>query len=437
MTTQDQYARYILPVVAQGVEPVVVASAKGRTLTDIDGKTYLDCFSGISVVNAGHGHPRILAAAREQMEKLVHCCSYVYQVPVVGQLAEKLAQIVPLAAKPRDGGPWASEATSFFSCSGAEANEGAMRLAKQHTGRREIVALAYGFHGRTIGTLSITGNMARKKNNGPYVSGVAFGPAPYCYRCPLNLEYPSCELACAHALRDVVRQQTSGDVAAFVVEPVLGEGGIVTPPAEYLGIAASIFHEQGALLVVDEVQTGFGRTGKMFGVEHMPDVAADIVTMAKGIASGFPLGAFTARVPISEAMKPGDHLSTFGGNPIACAAALANIAVIEEERLVENAATRGAELMARCRALQEKHRVIGDVRGRGLMIGLELVRDRKTKEPAPDEAKALRAKLRERGVLVGIGGVFGNVLRLQPPLSITADECDRAAAALEEVFAVR
>jgi 4-aminobutyrate aminotransferase len=420
MTPQSQYARYILPVVTQGLEPIVVASAKGRTVTDVDGKTYLDCFSGISVVNAGHNHPRILAAAHEQMDKLVHCASCVYHVPVVGQLAEKLAEITPGDLE-----------QTFFTNSGAEAIEGAMRLAKQHTGKREIVALAYGFHGRTIGTLSITGNMARKKNNGPYLSGVAFGPTPYCYRCPLNLRYPSCELACAHALGDTVRQQTSGDVAAFVVEPVLGEGGIITPPAEYLTIAARIMHEQGALLIVDEVQTGFGRTGTMFGVEHSPDVSVDIMALAKGIAAGFPLGSFTASPKIAAAMKPGDHLSTFGGNPIACAAALANIAVLQEERLIENAAARGAELLARCQAMQEKCKLIGDVRGRGLMIGLELVRDLKTKEPAPAEAKAVRAKMRERDILVGVGGIFGNVVRLQPPLSITADECDRAAIALD------
>jgi 4-aminobutyrate aminotransferase len=423
-------SRYLLPVVTQGLEPVVVASASGRTVTDIDGKAYLDCFSGISVVNAGHNHPRILAAAREQMDKLVHCASCVYHVPVVGQLAEKLAQITQ-ASLPRKGG---EDVKTFFSNSGAEANEGAMRLAKQHTGRREIVALAYGFHGRTIGTLSITGNMARKKNNGPYLPGVAFGPAPYCYRCPLNLTYPSCDLACAHALQDTVRQQTSGDVAAFVVEPVLGEGGIITPPAEYLTVAARIMHEHGALLIVDEVQTGFGRTGKMFGVEHSADVTTDIMTMAKGIAAGFPLGAFTARDEIAGALKPGDHLSTFGGNPIACAAALANIAVIEEEGLIENARVRGEELMARCRAMQDKCRLIGDVRGRGLMIGLELVRDLKTKEPAVAEAKAVRAKMRERGILVGVGGIFGNVVRLQPPLSITHEECDRAASELAAVL---
>ena len=423
MDTKQQYDRYVLPVVAQGVEPIVVVRASGRTVTDQDGKTYLDCFSGISVVNAGHNHPRVLAAAREQMEQLVHCCSYVYHVPVVGQLAQKLAALLPGDLE-----------KSFFANSGAEAIEGAMRLAKQATGRRELVALACGFHGRTIGALSITGNSARKRNNGPYLSGVAFGPAPYCYRCPLGLEYPSCDVACAHALRDVVKHQTSNDVAAFIVEPLLGEGGIVTPPAEYLTVAASIFHENGSLLIVDEVQTGFGRTGKLFGVEHSPEVRPDVVTMAKGIASGFPLGAFTAREPICDAMKPGDHLSTFGGNPISCAAALANLAVIEEENLVENAARRGEELLARFRKLQEKHRLIGDVRGRGLMIGLELVRDRKTKEPAAQQAKALRADLRERGLLVGVGGLLGNVLRIQPPLSIMAQECDRACELLDQAF---
>jgi 4-aminobutyrate aminotransferase len=423
MNTRDRYDRFLLPVVAKGVEPLAVASAQGRTIVDEDGKRYLDCFSGISVVNAGHNHPKILGAAREQMEKLVHCGSYVYRVPVVGRLAERLAEIAP-------GGL----AKSFFSNSGAEAVEGAMRLAKQHTGRREIVALGFGFHGRTIGTLSVTGNQARKRGNGPYLSGVAFGPAPYCYRCPLGLKYPSCDVACAQALKDVIRQQTAGDVAAFLAEPVLGEGGILPPPPEYFRIAAEIFHENGALFIVDEVQSGFGRTGKMFAIEHTSGAAPDILALAKGIAGGFPLGAFLAREPVSEAMQPGDHLSTFGGNPISCAAALANLEVLEEERLVENAARRGEELLGRLRRSLEAAPRVGDVRGRGLMIGVELVKDRASKEPAPDEAKAARARLRERGVLVGAGGAYGNVVRLQPPLSITAEECDRAASALEEVL---
>jgi 4-aminobutyrate aminotransferase len=423
MDTREQYTRFLLPVVAQGVEPLVIVSARGRTLTADDGRTYLDGFSGISVVNAGHNHPRILAAAREQMEQLVHCCSYVYQVPVVGELAERLAALTP-----------GDLTKSFFSNSGAEANEGALRLAKQFTGRREVVALAYGFHGRTVGTLSVTGNAARKRQGGPYLPGVAFAPAPYCYRCPLGLAYPSCEVACAHALKEVIALHTAGDVAAFLAEPVLGEGGIITPPPEYFEIAARLFHEHGALFIADEVQTGFGRTGKLFALEYSPGARADILTLAKGIASGFPLGAFTAREPVSEAMRPGDHLSTFGGNPISCAAALANIAVIEEEGMVENAARQGEMLLARFRRLQERCPLVGDVRGRGLMIGLELVRDRATKEPAAQEARSVRAALRERGILVGVGGVLGNVVRVQPPLSITAEECDRVAAALEEVL---
>jgi 4-aminobutyrate aminotransferase / (S)-3-amino-2-methylpropionate transaminase / 5-aminovalerate transaminase len=422
MDTQAQYANFILPVVAKGVEPVVIQSALGRTVTGIDGRTYLDCFSGISVVNAGHNHPRILAAAKEQMEKLVHCCSYVYHVPVVGQLSEQLESVTPGALK-----------KSFFCNSGAEANEGAMRLAKQATGRHEFLALGYSFHGRTIGTLSITGNASRKKNNGPYLPGIAFAPTPYCYRCPLKLEYPTCDMACAHAIKDTIQQQTSGDVAAMIVEPILGEGGIVTPGAEYFKIAASILHDAGALLIVDEVQTGFGRTGKMFGIEHY-DVAPDIMTMAKGIASGFPLGAFIAREPVCDAMQPGDHLSTFGGNPISCAAALANLAVIRDEQLIDNSARRGEELSTRLRSMQDKHAMIGDVRGKGLMIGVELVRDRKSKEPADREAKQVRAALREQGVLVGVGGVYGNVVRFQPPLSMTASECEQAATAFESVL---
>jgi 4-aminobutyrate aminotransferase-like enzyme len=241
-------------------------------------------------------------------------------------------------------------------------------------------------------------------------------------------------VACAHALKDVIRLQSSVDVAAFLAEPILGEGGIITPPAEYFTIAARIFHEHGALFVVDEVQTGFGRTGKLFAIEHFAGAAPDIMTMAKGIASGFPLGALIAREPVSEAMQPGDHLSTFGGNPICCAAALANLEVLEEEGLVGNAARRGADLLSRFQDLKERCPLIGDVRGQGLMIGLELVRDRQTKEPAVQEAKAIRAALRERGVLVGVGGIYGNVIRIQPPLSITADECEQAETSVEEVL---
>ncbi|MBE7466475.1 MAG: aspartate aminotransferase family protein [Planctomycetes bacterium] len=423
MNTAQQYSEYLMPVAALSAEPVAIVSGKGRTLKAADGKEYLDCFAGISVVNAGHGHPKIVEAARKQMEELVHCCSYVYQVPAVGRLAEKLAGITPGGLK-----------KSFFGNSGAEAIEGAMRLAKQATGRKELVALGYSFHGRTVGTLSVTGNRGRKQGAGPYLSGVAFAPTPYCYRCPLKLEPGTCDLACAHAMTGVLRQQTGGDVAAFLAEPLLGEGGILVPPDGYFKTAVSILKEDGALFICDEVQTGFGRTGRFFAIEHY-GVEPDILAMAKGIANGFPLGAFIAREPVCDAMKPGDHLSTFGGNPVSCAAAVANIEVLQEEKLVENAAVRGEELMARLRPLAEKSKLVGDVRGKGLMIGLELVKDKKSKEPAAAETKSLRASLREQGILVGSGGPFGNVLRLQPPLSITAAECDRVASALEKTLA--
>jgi 4-aminobutyrate aminotransferase len=418
MNVREQYAKHILPVVAQAMEPVVVASAKGRTVVDEDGKNYLDCFSGISVVNAGHNHPKILAAAREQMEKLVHCCSYVYHVPVVGRLAEKLAAIAP-------GGL----TKSFFANSGAEANEGAIRLAKQATGRREIVALGFGFHGRTIGTLSVTGNQARKKANGPYLPGVAFGPAPYCYRCPLGLTYPECDVACAHALKDVFRQQTSGDVAALIVEPVLGEGGIVTPPPEYFTIAARIFHEEGALFIVDEVQTGFGRTGKMFACEHW-NIAPDILCVAKGIASGLPLGAMVARDEISVWTR-GTHGSTFGGNPVACAAALATIEVIEAG-LVENAAETGAYLREKLANLQKDHPSIGEVRGLGLMIGVDFRTVDGLGSPDPKLRDRVMQSCFERGLLLLNCGE--STLRFCPALIVSRDDVDAAVDVFESAI---
>ena len=422
MRTKELYDEYLITSMVAGFEPVEVASASACTMKAVDGSEYLDCFSGIAVTNAGHGHPKVVAAAQQQMKELVHCCSYVYYSPRAGELAKMLAEITPGRLQ-----------KSFFSCSGAEAIEGAMRLAKQFTKRKEIVALTQSFHGRTVGTLSLTGNRARKKGAGPYLSGVAFAPAPYCYRCPFRLEYPGCGVACAHAMDDVLRYQTSGDVAAFVAEGLMGEGGIIAPPPEYFKIAVDAVRKDGALFIADEVQSGFGRTGKMFAIEHS-GVEPDIMCMAKGIADGFPLSAFIARADIAGAFTPGDHLSTFGGNPVSCAAAIANIGVMRDEKLPQNAAARGEEIQTRLRKFQDKARLVGDVRGKGLMIGVELVKDRKSKAPAADEAKKVRTLCRENGVLVGLGGTFGNVIRVQPPLVMTAAEADRAAVALEKAI---
>ena len=423
MGTKRLYDEYMITSMVMGFEPIDVDHASGCTLVGADGRSYLDCFSGIAVTNAGHGHPKVLAAARAQMEKLVHCGTYVYYNPRAGELAKRLAEVTPGLLR-----------KSFFGSGGAEAIEGALRLAKQFTKRKELVCLTMGFHGRSVGTLSISGNRSRKKGAGPYLPGVAFAPAPYCYRCPFQQKYPGCGLACAEFMDHVLRYQTAGDVAAFIAEPVMGEGGIIVPPAGYFKVATRHIRDDGALFIADEVQSGFGRTGKLFAIEHY-GVEPDLMAMAKGIADGFPLSAFIARAEIAAAFTPGDHLSTFGGNPVSCAAALANIDVLLGEDMLGNATRRGAQIMKRLGAFQERCPRVGDVRGKGLMIGIELVKDRQ-KTPAAKEASQVRAACRERGVLIGLGGVYGNVLRLQPPLVLTAAEADEACEVLEKAIAL-
>jgi 4-aminobutyrate aminotransferase / (S)-3-amino-2-methylpropionate transaminase / 5-aminovalerate transaminase len=419
MDTIEKYARYVNTSFVKGIEPVVVERASGAEIFAADGQTYLDCFAGIAVVNAGHVHPKVAEAAKAQIDRLIHAASYIYYVPSTADLAETLAAITPGALQ-----------KTFFCNSGAEAIESALRMAKVATGKREIIALQMAFHGRTYATLSITGNMARKTRGGPYMSGVAFAPAPYCYRCPLKLEPSSCALACADAVEDVIRYQTSGDVAAFVVEPVLGEGGLIPLPAGYLTRVKTILERYGILLIADEVQTGFGRTGKMFAIEHHDGIEPDIMALAKGIADGFPLGAIIAPEAIADSFQPGEHLSTFGGNPVSCAAASANIDVLQSEGIIEHAAELGRWALDQLHLLQKDNPLIGDVRGLGLMLGIELVKDRTTKEPATTEATRVRALCREAGVLIGVGGQFGNVLRLQPPLVITQEQLAHAIQVL-------
>ncbi|MEI8242086.1 MAG: aspartate aminotransferase family protein [bacterium] len=421
METKKLYDEYLITSMVSGFEPIEVERASGCFLFGRDGREYLDCFSGIAVVNAGHGHPRVLAAARAQMDKLVHCCTYVYYSPRAGELAKRLAEVTPGRLQ-----------KSFFGSGGAEAIEGALRLAKQFTRRKELVSLTLSFHGRSAGTLSITGNRGRKKGSGPYLSGVAFAPAPYCYRCPFKMSYPGCGCACAEFVDHVLKYQTSGDVAAFISEPVMGEGGILVPPPEYLKIATDIVRRDGGLYIADEVQCGYGRTGTLFAVEHY-GVEPDILCAAKGIADGFPLSAFIARPEVAAAFTPGDHLSTFGGNPVSCAAALANLDVMRDEDLPGNAARRGEQIMARLRQFQQTCPLVGDVRGKGLMIGVELVRDA-ARTPAPDETRRVRELCRENGVLVGVGGAMANVIRIQPPLVITEAQAHRVCDVLTDML---
>ena len=428
MDTREKYARYVTTSCTAGLEPLVVTHADGAYVYDESGKRYIDCYSGIAVVNAGHGNPEVREAAKRQIDKLIHCSSYTYYVEPVADLAERLAEITPGRLQ-----------KTFFSNSGAEGIEAALRLAKAYTGKREIIALERSFHGRSLGTLSITGNMGRKTHGGPYSSGVAFAPAPFTYRSLFGDDPEVVAERAAQAIEDTIRFHTSGDVAAFIIEPVMGEGGMIVPPPSYLRRVKDILDRHNILLIADEVQSGFGRTGKLFAIEHF-GVEPDILVMAKGIGDGFPLAATIAREEIADSLRPGEHLSTFGGNPVACAAGLANVEVMLRDDLPGQAARKGAAAQQRLRALQAELPSIGDVRGLGLMIGVELVRDRAAKTPDAALAKDLRRYCREHGVLIGVGGTDGNVARIQPPLMIADDDLstalDTLAAGIRELTAV-
>ncbi len=414
MQTKELYDEYMITSMVAGFDPVEVESAQGTRVRCSSGREYLDCFSGIAVCNAGHRHPKVIAAAKAQLDELVHCCTYLYYNPMAGRLAKALAAITPGDLQ-----------KSFLGSSGAEAIEGALRLAKHYTGKNEFVALTHSFHGRTYATLSITGNSGRKRDGGPYMPGVVFAPAPYAYRCRYGSRSDAeCAERCAEQLAETIRYQSSGNVAAFIAEPILGEGGILVPHESYFRYVAEILAENDILFICDEVQSGFGRTGQMFAIEHY-GVLPEIMAIAKGIADGFPLSAFIARADVADAFTPGSHLSTFGGNPVSCAAALANIEVMKEEKLPENAAARGHQIMSALKPLEDELTLVGEVRGKGLMIGIELVKDG-DKTPAPEQAKEVKNRCREAGILVGVGGSLANVVRIQPPLILTEDEASEA-----------
>ncbi|SFT00541.1 aspartate aminotransferase family protein [Halostagnicola kamekurae] len=421
----DSYDEYVMPIWKSLDVPV--ERAHGCTLEDFDGNEYLDAFSGISVTNVGHGNDAVVEAATNQLERFVHGCSYVHPNEPVASLAETIADVSPGDLQ-----------KSFFCNSGTEAVEGAIKLARKYTGSTEVVALEMGFHGRTLGSLALTGNNAYKREMAPALNDVFHAGAPYGYRCP-RCEGERCTPSCADDIEHVIGTHTSGDVAAVVVEPVMGEAGIIVPPDGWLERVQEIAHDHGALLVCDEVQTGYGRTGELFASAHF-DVEPDILTQAKGIANGLPLGAFTASEAVADAFDAGDHLSTFGGNPVACASALATIDQLRGG-IVENVREQGRWLESELDSLEGAHDAVGQTRGLGLMWGIELVDPEKTGPrgvaPAPDAdlAASVRDHLRdESGVVIGVGGYYKNVLRLQPPLSMTRDQLQRVVEALERAL---
>jgi 4-aminobutyrate aminotransferase-like enzyme len=404
-------------------EPLVVESASGMHVRDADGRDYLDFFGGILTVSVGHCHPRVTAAAVEQQKKLVHVSTLFVTRPQL-DLAEKLVQISPV--KP---------AKAFFTNSGTEANETAVTLAKVATGRRDLVVLRHSYGGRGALALNMMGNKNYRMGLDSELPGIKHAHAPYCYRCDLKLSYPSCELACAKDVKTLIETETSGQIAGFLAEPIQGVGGFVTPPKEYFQEVLPIIKAAGGLFLADEVQTGWGRTGgKWWGVEQY-GVTPDIVTSAKGMANGQPIGLTLARSDLADKLTGLAGISTFGGSPVSMAAAQATLAVIEEEKLLFQAQMTGALLREGLESLQKVYPRMGDVRGMGLMQAVELVKDPKTKEPDPAATVRLMEAAKKRGLLVGKGGTWNNVLRIAPPLVVTRGQVEEAVRTLADAAA--
>ncbi len=399
----------------------MIAKGRGAVVEDVDGNVFLDCTAGIAVASTGHSHPDVVKAITDQAQKFLHMSGTDFYYELQARLGEEIADIVPMAGPHR----------SFFSNSGTEANEAALKLAKFATGRHNVIAFLGAFHGRSMGSLSLTASKVRQRQGfGPLVPGVYHAPYPDVYRSGLSPESTVDRCIDFIEAQLFVHLVSPDEVAAIVVEPIQGEGGYIVPPNSFLERLRAIATEHGIQLIVDEVQSGMGRTGKMFAIEHAR-VAPDIITIAKGVASGLPLGVTTAPSILMGAWPPGSHASTFGGNPVSCAAALATITLLRDS-LVKNAEVVGAHLIEGTRALMDKHPLIGDVRGRGLMVGVELVRDRATKERATAERDALVRECFNRGLLVL--GAGRNAVRLSPPLVLTKGEADIALRILDEAL---
>ncbi len=402
--------------------PLVIARGQGATVEDVDGNIFLDCAAGIAVNSTGHSHPDVVRAITDQAQKFLHMSGTDFYYEPQVRLAEEMAAIAPIAGGVR----------TFFANSGTEAVEACLKLSRYTTGRSDIIAFLGGFHGRTMGSLSLTSSKAiQRRGFGPLMPGIYHAPYADCYRCPLGLDPSSCAAECLDFVEDqiLVHLVSPDEVAAIIVEPIQGEGGYVVAPDQFLQRLRELTKLHGILFVADEVQSGMGRSGKMFAIEYS-GVEPDMMAIAKGIASGMPLGVAIARAGLM-AWPPGAHASTFGGNPVSCAAAIATIKLLRET-LVANAADVGAHLMGALRALMDKHPLIGDVRGRGLMVGVELVRDRKTKERASEERDEVVNAAFGRGLL--ILGAGKNAIRFSPPLVLTRGEADTAVRIFDEAL---
>ncbi len=407
------------------IHPLFITKAEGAVLTDAEGREYIDFAGGIGVNNVGHRHPTVLAAIQEQLEAYVHPCFHVMMYEPYVALAEQLNHRVPCRGTKK----------TLLVNSGAEAVENAVKIARYHTRRAGVICFDNAFHGRTYLTMSLTSKVRPYKLHlGAVAPAIFRAHFPYCYRCPWGLSYPQCAVHCGEAYfeEDFFKHHVDAEeVAAIILEPIQGEGGFITPPPEYLGQIRRICDRHGIVLIVDEVQTGFGRTGKMFASHHV-NVAADIITSAKSLAAGLPLGAVTGTEAIMDTVHPGGLGGTYGGNPLACRAALAVLEVIDQEHLLDKAAALGAEVRAALMDLHAKYAIVGEVRGLGPMLALELVTARATKKPAAEAAKKLTAYCREHGLIILDCGTLGNNIRTLMPLTITAEQLAKGLQILED-----
>lgn len=403
-------------------QPVTLIEGEGTRIRDDAGNEYLDAFAGIATNTLGYGNTEVAQAVADQAKKLTHV-STLYLTDEQLDLAEKVAFVAPEGMT-----------KSFLSNSGSEANEMAALVARLAKNSPDFLALEHAYHGRTVYTVALAGQ-SNWRNFAAQYPHIAFVPNPYCYRCPLGLTYPSCEIACARAAKRVIETQTNGAPAAMIAETIAGVGGIITPPAEYFTVLREVLEPFGTLLIADEVQTGWGRLGDgMFGMVSTYGVVPDIITSAKGLASGLPIGITITRPELADIFK-GPHINTFGGNALSSRAAKVTLDVIEKRDLIANAKRQGEVLFGELRSLQQRYPVIGDVRGHGLMIGVELVKDPQSKAYAPAETNRFLEEMRKRGVLVGKGGRFGNVIRIQPPLIFSDDDTREFLKAFEASIA--
>ena len=414
-----KYKKYLFPsVTTYFTDALVTDHASMQYLWDSEGKKYLDFFGGIVTISVGHSNPKVTSKIKAQIDRIQHGSTVLPNEAIVA-LAEKIAQLTP-------GG---NLTKTYFTNSGTEANETAVQLARTHTRNFEIIALRHGYSGRSQTAQSMTG-MHSWRASLPGAFGVVHALNPYCYRCPFGLSYPDCGVKCAEDVKNVIETTTSGSIAGFIAEPIQGLGGFIVPPPEYFKIVFKIVKQHGGDFISDEVQTAWGRTGKKwFGIEHW-EVTPDIMTGAKSLGNGVPVGVTISTPEIAESFR-GAQISTFGGNPVTSVACKAVIDVIEEENLRENAHSVGQHFHLGLEGLKEKHALIGDVRGMGMMQAIELVKDRKTKEPATQETNRVLDEARRAGLLIGKGGLYGNTIRMSPPLNISKADVDDAIKMLD------